>query len=70
MESPYSETIAENMKFVYSELSEKSRRLFAGLEAQKLQRGGQKYIPDLLGCTTKTVRRGERELKDVKLLPE
>jgi hypothetical protein len=70
MESPYSETIAENMKFVYSELSEKSRRLFAGLEAQKLQRGGQKYIADLLGCTTKTVRRGERELKDVKLLPE
>jgi hypothetical protein len=70
MEAPYSETIAEYMKFVYSGLSEKSRRLFAGLEAQKLQRGGQKYIADLFGCSPKTVRRGERELKDVELLPE
>lgn len=70
MEAPYPETIAENMKFIFSQLSEKSRRLFAGLESQKLQRGGQKYIADLLGCSPKTVRRGERELKDVKLLPE
>jgi len=70
VEAPYPETIAENMKFIFSQLSEKSRRLFAGLESQKLQRGGQKYIADLLGCSPKTVRRGERELKDVKLLPE
>jgi hypothetical protein len=70
VEAPYPETIAENMKFVFSQLPEKSRRLFAALEAQKLQRGGQKYIADLIGCSPKTVRRGERELKDVKLLPE
>ena len=70
MQAPYSENIAESMKFVYSQLSEKGRRLFAGLEAQKLQHGGQQYIANLLGCTPKTVRRGVKELKDVKLLPE
>jgi hypothetical protein len=70
MQAHYSETIAENMKFVFSQLPEKSRRLFAGLEAQKLTRGGQKYIADLLGCSPKTVRRGEKELIDTKLLPE
>ncbi len=58
------------MKFVFSQLSEKDRRLYAGVETQKLQRGGQKYIADLFGCSPKTVRRGEKELKDVKLLPE
>jgi len=70
VQAPYSETTAENMKFVFSQLSEKSRRLFAGLEAQKLQRGGQQYIADLFGCSPKTVRRGEKELADTKLLPE
>ena len=70
MQAPYSENIAESMKFIYSQLSEKYRRLFAGLEAQKLQRGGQQYIAKLLGCTPKTVRRGAKELKDVELLPE
>lgn len=70
MQVLYSETIIENMKFVFSQLSEKDRRLYAGLEAQKLQRGGQKYIANLLGCSPKTVRRGEKELEDTKLLPE
>ncbi len=70
MQAIYSETISENMKFVFSQLSEKGRRLYAGLEAQKLERGGQKYIANLLGCSPKTVRRGEKELEDTKLLPE
>jgi hypothetical protein len=70
MQAPYSETIAENLKFVFSQLSEKGRRLLAGLEAQKLPRGGQQYIADLLGCSPKTVRRGEKELADTNLLPE
>ena len=50
MEAPYSETITENMKFIFSQLSEKDRRLYAGSETQKLQRGGQKYIADLFEC--------------------
>jgi hypothetical protein len=70
MQAPYSETIAKNMKFVFSQLPEKGRRLYAGIEAQKLQRGGQKYIADLLSCSSKTIRRGEKELADTNLLPE
>jgi len=70
VEAPYSKAIAENMKFVFSQLSEKDRRLYAGIESQKLQRGGQAYIAELLGCTAKTIRRGEKELEDTKLLPE
>ncbi len=69
MEAPYSETITENMKFVFSQLSEKDRRLYAGLETQKLPRGGQNYIADLFDCSPKTIRRGEKELEDKKLLP-
>ena len=57
------------MKFVFSQLSEKDRRLYAGLETQKLPRGGQNYIADLFDCSPKTIRRGEKELEDKKLLP-
>ena len=56
------------MKFVFSQLSEKDRRLYAGLETQKLPRGGQNYIADLFDCSPKTIRRGEKELEDKKLL--
>lgn len=69
VKAPYSKTITENMKFIFSQLSEKDRRLYAGIETQKLERGGQKYIADLLGCSPKTIRRGEKELDDKKLLP-
>jgi len=51
MQVSYSEIIAKNMKFVYSELFEKGCRLFAGLEAQRLERGGQQCITDWLGCS-------------------
>lgn len=70
VQAPYSETIAKNMKFVFSQLSEKDRRLYAGLESQKLPRSGQKYLAALLGCSPKTIRRGAQELADKKLLPE
>ena len=69
VEAPYSETITKNMKFIFSQLSEKDRRLYAGSETQKLQRGGQKYIADLFECSPKTIRRGEMELEEKKLLP-
>ncbi len=70
MEVPYSEKIAADMQFIYSQLSEKDRRLYAGLEAEKLPLGGQQYIADLFGCSPKTVRRGQKELENKELLPE
>ena len=55
---PYSESIEQAMKCVFAQLSEQGRRLYAAVEAQKLPRGGQHYIAELLGCTAKTLRRG------------
>ena len=43
-------------------LTEKDRRYYAAVEAQKLGHGGIEYIADLLGLSTKTVARGLEEL--------
>ncbi len=43
-------------------LNEQQLRLFAGLEAQKLGRGGDLRIAELLGLHSQTVARGRREL--------
>jgi hypothetical protein len=40
----YSKEIAEQMQELYGRLPEKSRRLYAGVEALKLPRGGVSYI--------------------------
>ena len=46
----------------FSSLDEQQRRLYAGLEALKLGRGGDRRIAELLGLDTKTIARGRREL--------
>ena len=46
----------------FSMLDEKTRRLYAGLEALKTGRGGDARIADLLGLSVGTVARGRREL--------
>jgi hypothetical protein len=66
---PYTESIEQAMKCVFGQLSEQGRRLYAAVEAQKLPRGGQHYIAELLGCTAKTLRRGLRELTNPAALP-
>jgi hypothetical protein len=66
---PYSESIEQAMKRVFTQLSEQGRRLYAAVEAQKLPRGGQHYIAELLGCTPKTIRRGTYELATPAALP-
>lgn len=47
----------------YSLLDEKQRRLYAGLEALKLGRGGDRQIAALLGLDPHTVAKGRRELR-------
>lgn len=46
----------------FSLLDEKQRRLYAGLEALKTGRGGDRRIAELLGLDVGTVARGRREL--------
>ena len=65
----YPSAIEEQMRTVYTRLSEKDRRIYAAIEAQKLPRGGISYIAEVLGWAHKTIRRGMKELKDPRTLP-
>lgn len=51
-------------------LSEKQRRLFAGLEALRWGRGGVRRVAGLLRMDPATVARGRRELLEGKIGPE
>ena len=51
------------MQRLFTSLSEKDRRRYAGIEAAKLGHGGIEYISELFGIDPKTVRRGLMELE-------
>jgi hypothetical protein len=65
--NPYTPEVCEHMKAFYLSLSEKDRRRYAAIEAEKLGHGGVESIAELLGCDPKTIRQGRA---DVKQLPE
>ena len=58
----YEPHIEAKKKGFRQSLSEKDRRRFATLEAARLGHGGTEYIASVLGCSTKTIARGEDEL--------
>ena len=60
---PYAKEIEKLMVRTYNQFSEKEKRNYAAIEALKLGHGGIKYIAELFGLSTKTVRNGVRELK-------
>ena len=68
MINPYSPEIEAQMQVLYNRLPEKSRRLYAGVEALKLPYGGISYIARLLGCARDTVLRGIKELNEAETL--
>ena len=68
MIKPYSLEIETRMQELYSRLTEKSRRLYAGLEASKLPYGGVSYISRLFGCSRDTIIRGRKELGEEETL--
>ncbi len=61
-ESPYSAQTEQRMRNVFGSLSEKDRRRYAAIESEKLGRGGQHYIANLLGCSEHAIRHGASEL--------
>jgi hypothetical protein len=65
--NPYPAQVCEHMKAFYDSLSEKHRRRYAAVEAEKLGFGGVEYIAQVLGCDEKTIRHGR---SDVAQLPE
>jgi len=67
MSFPYPQETEVRMQELYNRLPEKNRRLYAGVEASKLGRGGVSYIGCLFNCSRNTILRGIQELgeKDV-----
>jgi hypothetical protein len=54
------------MVALYDSLSEKDRRRYAAVEAEKLGHGGVQYVANLFECEPDTIRRGGQ---DVDQLP-
>jgi len=50
------------MQSFFNTLSEKDKRRYAAMEAQRLGHGGISFVADILGCSTKTISRGIDEL--------
>ena len=70
MIKPYSKEIEAKMQELYNRLPEKSRRLYAGVEALKFLYGGISYIAELFGCSRDTVSVGIKELGEAETLPK
>jgi len=62
----YSERVETRMKHFYQSLSEKDRRRYAAVEAEKIGYGGITYIAELFGCDPKTIQSG---IDDIDRLP-
>lgn len=50
------------MRSFYNTLSEKDKRRYAAVEAERLGHGGIEQVARILGCSTKTISRGIEEL--------
>jgi hypothetical protein len=62
----YSPIVERHMLEFYRSLSEKDRRRYAAVEAEKLGHGGVLYVAQLFGCDEDTIRHG---VLDVGELP-
>ena len=63
----YAIEVERHMKALYDSLSEKDRRRYAAVEAEKLGHGGLNYTSDLFGCDAETIRAGR---EDIAALPQ
>ena len=59
----YAPHVKEAMRFTFSTLNERQRRLYAATEALKLGHGGIAYVAQLLDCHRRTIERGLLELR-------
>jgi hypothetical protein len=62
----YSAAVERHMANFYRSLSEKDRRRYAAVEAEKLGHGGVLYLAALFQCDPDTIRHGA---EDVEQLP-
>jgi hypothetical protein len=59
----YKEQTELHMKRLFQSLSEKDRRRYAAVEAEKLGHGGVGYISELFDVDPKTIRQGRADLE-------
>ena len=59
----YTADVERRMKWFYRSLSEKDRRRYAAIEAEKLGYGGVEYVSRLLECDPKTIRQGREDFE-------
>jgi hypothetical protein len=52
----------QRMQVLYRSLSEKDRRRYAAIEAEKVGHGGLSYVARLFGCDPETVKHGQEDL--------
>lgn len=60
----YTTQVEQRMKKLFQTLSEKDRRRYAAVEADKLGHGGTDYIAALFGLDPKTIRQGLADLDE------
>lgn len=60
----YPEKTERRMRTLFERLSEKDRRRYAAVEAEKLGHGGVQYIAELFGIDAKTIRQGLADLDE------
>ncbi len=60
----YAPAVERRMKKLYVRLSEKDRRRYAAVEADKLGHGGIDYVAQLFGTDPKTIRQGLLDLEE------
>jgi len=58
----YGQDVEQRMRAFFETLSEKDRRRYAAVEAQRLPQGGIDYLAEVLGCSRRTIERGLHEL--------
>ena len=63
----YDEKVERHMRLFYDSLSEKDRRRYAAVEAEKLGHGGVQYVAEVMKCHAATVRQGR---EDIVQLPD
>src|ERR1700751_2005252 len=64
MQTGYRAEVETRMKRRYGRLSEKDRRRYAAVEADKLGQGGFEYIAKLFEIDPKTIRQGLKDLEE------
>lgn len=64
MRKCYAPAVERRMKRLYERLSEKDRRRYAAVEADKLGHGGIDYVAQLFATDPKTIRQGLLDLEE------